>query len=59
MLFLFLPLCDAALLFLLLHVTAPLFLLLRVGTRISAALLCVGSILLLTSVSKDMPQESE
>ncbi len=47
-LFLFLLLCDASLLFLPLHVAA----------RISAAPLCVQSILLLTSVSKGMPQQS-
>jgi hypothetical protein len=37
----------------------PLFLPLLVATRISSALLSVGSILLLTSVCKDLPQQSE
>ncbi len=48
-LFLFLQLCD----------TAPLFLTLCVATCISASPLCVGYILLLTSVRKDMLQRSE
>jgi hypothetical protein len=55
---LFLLLCVAALLDLPLRVATLLIRLLSVATRISATPLCLGSILLLPSVSKAMPQQS-
>jgi hypothetical protein len=45
---LYLPRCDAT------HISAA-----QCYARISATPLCVGSVLLLTSVSKDMPQQFE